>query len=106
VIIGWAVQDLLYAVVLYLCILAFGATVNLWTVVVVELAVSTLASAVPIPGGSAAVGSVGTAGALVAVGVSKDVAVAAALTNQVVSSFLPAVPGWVAFQDLVRRDDL
>lgn len=63
----------------------------------------TLASLVPIPGGSTAVASVGLSGALVAFGVPKEVAVAVVLTNQLVVNYLPAVPGWFATTRLVRR---
>jgi hypothetical protein len=45
-------------------------------------------------------------GALVAVGVPEAAAAAAVLTNTVVSSYLPAIPGWFATNYLVRNDQL
>jgi uncharacterized membrane protein YbhN (UPF0104 family) len=61
---------------------------------------------VPIPGGGTAVGTVGLSAVLVSFGVAKDVAVAAVLANQLVYYYLPALPGWFATRDLVRRDYL
>jgi undecaprenyl-diphosphatase len=105
-VLGWAGNALLYAAVLYSCVAAFGPPVNFWTILLINTGVSTLAFAVPIPGGSTAVSSVGVAGALTAAGASQDVAVAASLAYQVTATFLPAVPGWVAFRDLLDRDYL
>ena len=105
-VLGWAGNALLYALVLYCCVAAFGPAVNFWTVVLINTGVSTLAFAVPVPGGATAVSSVGVAGALTAVGVSQDVAVAASLAYQVTATFIPAVPGWFAFHNLLARDDL
>ncbi len=47
--------------------------------------------------------SVGLAGALVAFGVPKEIAVAAVLTNQLVVNYLPALPGWFATTRLIHR---
>jgi hypothetical protein len=44
--------------------------------------------------------------ALVAAGLSTEVAVAAVLMDQLVASFIPAVPGWFATNDLLKRDYL
>ena len=41
-------------------------------------------------------------GALTAVGVSTDVAVASVLANQLVASFIPALPGWFATNNLMN----
>jgi len=105
-VLGWASNALLYAFVLYCCVAAFGPPVNFWTIVVINTAVSTLAFAVPVPGGATAVSSVGVAGALTAVGASQEVAVAASLAYQVTATFIPAVPGWFAFRNLLDLDYL
>jgi len=70
------------------------------------IVISTIASLVPIPGGPTAVTSVGMSGALAAAGVPTEAAVAAALVNQVVVSYLPALPGWFATKDLLRAQYL
>jgi undecaprenyl-diphosphatase len=103
---GNAINALMYAGVYMACIAAFGGSINFWTLLSLNIIVSTLASLVPIPGGNTAVSSVGMSGALAAVGVPTDVAVAAVLADQLVASFLPAVPGWWATNDLLHDDYL
>jgi uncharacterized membrane protein YbhN (UPF0104 family) len=65
--------------------------------------VGTIASLIPIPGGNTAVSAVGLSGFLVAAGVPDSIAVAAILADQLVVSFIPAVPGWVATKDMFKR---
>jgi len=52
------------------------------------------------------VSSVGISGALTGFGIHTEAAVAAVLLNQVVVSYLPAIPGWLATNDLLHRDYL
>ena len=99
---GNFINALMYAAVLDACVVAFGGSVNYWTLLAINILVGTIASLIPIPGGGTAVGAVGMTGALTAVGVSTDVAVAAVLANQLVSSFIPAVPGWFATRNLMN----
>jgi glycosyltransferase 2 family protein len=103
---GNALNALLYALVLLCSIRAFGGSANFWTVLALNIFVGTIASAIPIPGGDAAVRSLGLSGALSAVGVATPVAVAAVLANQLVSNYLPAFPGWIATKDLLAHDYL
>jgi hypothetical protein len=42
-------------------------------------------------------------GALAAVGVPTEIAVAAVLADQLVTSFIPAVPGWWATNNLLEE---
>jgi uncharacterized membrane protein YbhN (UPF0104 family)/tRNA A-37 threonylcarbamoyl transferase component Bud32 len=104
--VGNAVNAIMYAAVYAACIAAFGGSINFWTLLSLNIFISTLASLVPIPGGNTAVSSVGMSGALVAAGVPTEIAVAAVLADQLVSSFLPAVPGWWATNDLLHHDYL
>jgi uncharacterized membrane protein YbhN (UPF0104 family)/tRNA A-37 threonylcarbamoyl transferase component Bud32 len=103
---GNAINALMYAGVYMACIAAFGGSINFWTLLSLNIIVSTLASLVPIPGGNTAVSSVGMSGALAAVGVPTEIAVAAVLADQLVASFLPAVPGWWATNNLLHDDYL
>ncbi len=103
---GNAINALMYAAVMDACIVAFGGSVNYWTLLAINIFVSTIASLVPIPGGGTAVSSVGMSGALVTIGVSSEVAVAAVLANQLVANFIPAVPGWWATNDLLHDEYL
>jgi uncharacterized membrane protein YbhN (UPF0104 family)/tRNA A-37 threonylcarbamoyl transferase component Bud32 len=103
---GNIVNALMYATVMLFCIYAFGGSINFWTLLAINIFVGTIASLVPIPGGGTAVSAVGMSGALTAVGVSTEVAVAAVLANQLVANFIPAVPGWFATNNLLHDDYL
>jgi uncharacterized membrane protein YbhN (UPF0104 family) len=92
----------MYALCLDACLVAFGGELNFWTILMMNIFVSTIASLVPIPGGGTAVSSVGMTGALTAAGVPEEIAVATVLANQLVASFIPAVPGWFATENLLR----
>ena len=97
----------MYAGVYMACIYAFGGSINFWTLLSLNIIISTLASLVPIPGGNTAVSSVGHVGRARGGRVSRpSIAVAAVLADQLVSSFLPAVPGWWATNDLLHDDYL
>jgi uncharacterized membrane protein YbhN (UPF0104 family) len=98
--------SLLYGFCLLCCLRAFGGNLSFWTLLAVSIAVGTFAALVPLPGGGAAVGAVGLAGALTALGVSTQIAVAATLVNQLTVSYLPAAPGWFATQHLLKHDYL
>lgn len=91
---------------LALCLLAFGGHVSFWALLAANVGVVTIASIVPIPGGGTAVGTVGLSAVLVSFGLPREVAVAGVLANQLVFYYLPAIPGWFATRDLVRRDYL
>jgi len=88
------------------CLVAFGGHASFWALLAANLAVVTIASTVPVPGGGTAVGTVGLSGALVTFGVREDIAVAAVLANQLIFYYLPAIPGWFATRHLLRRDYL
>jgi len=94
------------AAVFEACFAAFGTSANFWTLLSFSIVIGTIASLVPIPGGGTAVTSVGMSGALAAAGAPIEAAVAAALVNQVVVSYLPALPGWFATKDLLRAQYL
>ena len=102
--VGNLLNGVLYALVLFACLEAFGTSLNFWTVLALNILVGTIASLIPVPGGGTAVGSVGMTGALTAVGVPTEVAVAAVLANQLVANFIPAFPGWFATSDLIDHD--
>lgn len=95
--------SIIYAFVLLACVAAYGGSVNFWSLLAANIGISTIASLVPVPGGNTAVASIGMSGALVALGVPESVAVAAILTQQLVVSYVPAFPGWLASNDLLKR---
>jgi undecaprenyl-diphosphatase len=100
---GNVLVSLLYGLTLLACLHAFGGGLSFWTLLALSIAGTTLAQLVPMPGGGTAVASIGISGALIALGVPKEVAVATALTNQLVVAYLPAVPGWFATTHMFRR---
>jgi undecaprenyl-diphosphatase len=88
------------------CLIAFGGHASFWALLAANIAIVSVASTVPIPGGGTAVGTVGLSAALVSFGVDRDVAIAAVLANQLVYYYLPAIPGWFATRHLARHDYL
>jgi undecaprenyl-diphosphatase len=103
---GNVLATLLAAWCLLACLLAFGGHISFWPLLAANVGVITIASIVPIPGGSSAVGTVGLTAVLVAFGVRSDIAVAAVLANQLIYFYLPAIPGWFATRDLAQHDFL
>lgn len=69
----------------------------------VYLAGSTLGMAAPTPGGIGAMETVMTAG-LVAAGVNAGIALSAVLLYRLLSFWLPTIPGWIAFRQLMKRE--
>jgi undecaprenyl-diphosphatase len=100
---GNVAAQCLTAATLFCCLAAFGTTVDFWTLLALNIGISLISSLVPVPGGGTAVAVIGTSGLLVALGVSHADAAAAVLSQKLVVNYLPAIPGWFATNDLVRR---
>ncbi len=100
---GNIVAQCLYAASLLACVHAYGASINFWTLLALNIGISVIASLVPIPGGGTAVSAVGLAGMVTAFGVPAAAASAAVLTHQLAVTYLPAIPGWFATNDLVKK---
>jgi undecaprenyl-diphosphatase len=100
---GNVIAQCLYAGSLLACLHAFGASVDFWTLLALNIGISTIASLVPIPGGGTAVSSVGLAGMLTAFGVPPAAGGAAVLAHQLAVTYIPAIPGWFATHDLIRK---
>ena len=92
-----------YVCSLLSCLAAFGHPVDFWTLLALNIGMSLIASLVPFPGGGTAVSAIGLTGMLVTLGVPSAAATAAVLSHQLAVTYLPAVPGWFASNDLVRR---
>jgi uncharacterized protein (TIRG00374 family) len=82
---------------------AFDGSGTWAAISLVYLAGSTLGMAAPTPGGIGAMETVMTAG-LVAAGVDAGIALSAVLLYRLLSFWLPTIPGWVAFRQLMKRD--
>jgi uncharacterized membrane protein YbhN (UPF0104 family) len=103
---GNLLTTVVYGLCLMACITAYGQGLPFWTVLAVNIGVSTIAGLVPVPGGGAAISAIGMSGVLAAFGVNESVAVAAVLTNQLATTYLPAIPGWFATRWLLEKDYL
>ena len=102
---GNVAVQLLYALTLGAVCRAFGVTIPFSTLLVVNIGSSAISGLVPAPGGLG-VAEATLAGALTAAGVPSAVAVAATLTQRLVTTWLPPVPGWFALRSLERGEDL
>jgi undecaprenyl-diphosphatase len=100
---GNVAANCLYVLSLLACLHAFGASVDFWTLLALNIGISLIASLVPFPGGGTAVSAVGMSGMLAAVGVPTAAATAAVIAHQLAVSYLPAIPGWFATNDLARK---
>ena len=102
-IVGNVAAQCFYAASLLACLAAFGESVNFWTLLAVNIGITLIASLVPLPGGGTAVSAIGLAGLLTAFGVPEAAAAAAVLAHQLAVSYVPAIPGWFATRELLRR---
>jgi uncharacterized membrane protein YbhN (UPF0104 family) len=102
-VVGNLVAALMSALCLFACVKAYGGSVHFWSLLVANIVVGTVASLIPIPGGNTLVSAVGLSGALIMLGVPETAAVAAVITQQLVATYLPALPGWFATEDLLRH---
>ncbi|HEY7107211.1 MAG TPA: lysylphosphatidylglycerol synthase transmembrane domain-containing protein [Acidimicrobiia bacterium] len=102
-VVGNLMAALMSALCLFACVKAYGGSVHYWSLLVANIVVGTVASLIPIPGGNTLVSAVGLSGALIMLGVPETAAVAAVITQQLVATYLPALPGWFATNDMLRH---
>ena len=98
-------SQLLYAIVLGMNLRAYGASLPLPALLLVNTGATFIASVVPVPGGMGVAEASLVAG-LTAFGIPSETAVAAALTHRLVTFYIPPTWGWVAFRWLTRHDYL
>jgi uncharacterized membrane protein YbhN (UPF0104 family) len=94
--------QLLYAIALWMTALAFGWTVSLSSMLVVNTIAALFAGLLPIPGGVGVTEALLTAG-MTAIGIDESAAFAIAVTYRVISAYLPPVWGWFSIQWLERN---
>jgi uncharacterized membrane protein YbhN (UPF0104 family) len=102
---GQLLVQVLYAMALGVCCRAFGAAVPLSSLLMINIGSSAISGLVPAPGGLG-VAEATLAGALAATGVPSTVSIAAALTYRFLTTWLPALPGWIALRALQRGEDV
>lgn len=100
---GNLMAQLTQAVILALCLAAFGESESLLSLVLVNTFVSLFAGFMPVPGGMG-VAEAGYSLGLQALGVSADVAVSTALMFRALTFYLPPLWGSLAMRWLRRRE--
>ncbi len=94
-----------YIISFYAALIAFGSDISIATAAFVYLAGATIGQAAPTPGGIGAVEAALVAG-LTAAGVPSGTALSGVLLYRVVTFWLPVLPGWYAFVNLQRKNNL
>jgi uncharacterized membrane protein YbhN (UPF0104 family) len=100
---GNLLAQVLQAVVLGICLAAFGESAALSQLILINTAVSLFAGLMPVPGGMGVAEAGYTAG-LQAIGVPAPIAVSAAISFRLVTFYLPPLWGSVAMRWLRRHE--
>lgn len=100
---GFLILNLAYCLCLLACVRAFGGGGEWAAIFVAYLVGATVGQVAPTPGGLGAVEAALT-GALGLAGVEAGVALSAVLLFRIFTFWLPTIPGWFCFNDLVKRD--
>lgn len=102
---GMFILNIAFCAVLVASVFAFDGDGSIAAISLVYLAGSTLGQVAPTPGGIGAVEAVMTAG-LIAIGIDAGIALSAVLLFRLLTFWIPTVPGWFAFQYLLKRGSL
>ena len=102
---GNMASQVTYALVLDCSLHAYGWSLPLPELILVNTGTTFITGIVPVPGGMGVAEAALTAG-LTAFGVPPPTAAAAALTHRLVTFYLPPIWGWFAFRWLTRHDYL
>lgn len=100
---GNLVAQILFAMILGACLLAFGHRLTLAELILTYTVVSLFAGFMPVPGGMG-VAEAGYTAALVALGIPNPVAVSTAIAFRLVTYYLPPIWGGLAMRWLRRHD--
>ncbi len=100
---GNLVSQLLFAAVLGLALHAYGESLPLLQLVVINSFASFVGGAVPVPGGMGVV-EAGLIAGFTSAGIPQAEAVAATFTARMFTTYLSPIWGWFAFQWLRRKD--
>jgi glycosyltransferase 2 family protein len=99
---GNLLSQVLFGVALAACVEAFGASVPLTELVLINTFVSLFAGLLPIPGGIG-VSEAGLTYGLTRAGLSSEVAFGVALSYRFASFYLPPIWGWFCYRWLIKR---
>ena len=100
---GNLVTQVLFALVLEAALHAYGESLPLLQVILINSLASLLGGMAPVPGGMGVV-EAGLIGGFTAAGIPQAQAVAATFTARLFTAYLPPIWGWFALQWLRRND--
>jgi len=96
-------SQVLYGLVLGASLHAYGGSLPLLQLIVINSLASVVGGMAPVPGGMGVV-EAGLIGGLTAAGIPQSEAVAATFTHRLFTAYLPPIWGWFALQWLRRQD--
>jgi uncharacterized membrane protein YbhN (UPF0104 family) len=100
---GNVVSQLLFAITLNCALRAYGSSLPLPELIVINSFASLLGGIAPVPGGMGVI-EAGLIGGFTAAGVPETTAIAATFTARLFTAYLPPIWGWMSLQWLRRRD--
>jgi uncharacterized membrane protein YbhN (UPF0104 family) len=100
---GNVASQLLFAVTLNCALKAYGSSLPLPELIVINSFASLLGGIAPVPGGMGVI-EAGLIGGFTAAGVPETTAIAATFTARLFTAYLPPIWGWMSLQWLRRRD--
>ncbi len=99
---GSVAAELLYALALGACCLAYDVDLNLAQLIFINTSAALLSGVIPVPGGIGAAEAALSAG-LIAMGVDQSTAFAVAITKRLCSFYLPPIWGYFSLRWLSRK---
>jgi uncharacterized membrane protein YbhN (UPF0104 family) len=100
---GNFVSQILFALVLSAALHAYGSSLPLLQLILINSLASVVGGMAPVPGGMGVI-EAGLIGGMTAAGVPQDIAVAATFTARACTAYLPPIWGWFALQWLRRNE--
>jgi uncharacterized protein (TIRG00374 family) len=102
---GSVLTQLMYALILACSLKAYGGSLSLFDIILVNTFVSLFGGLIPVPGGIGIYEAGLTAG-LTAFGVDPTIATAAVLTDRMITAYIPPVFGYVSINWMTKHDYL
>lgn len=102
---GNFLSQLCYALVLWAALHAYGQSLGVLQLIVINSIASIIGGIAPVPGGMGVI-EAGLIAGFTAAGVPDQAAIAATFTARTFTAYLPPAWGWVAMQWLHRNDDI
>ncbi|MBM3660241.1 MAG: flippase-like domain-containing protein [Actinobacteria bacterium] len=102
---GSILTQLMYSLILWACLRAYGGDLALVDIIFINTFVSLFGGLIPVPGGIGVFEAGLTAG-LTAFGVDPAIAVAAVLTDRMITAYIPPVFGYISINWMTKHDYL